>query len=203
MTQKSRFSQLIFVAFVLISMNSSLLAAWRSARAPAGQMCAMGSYVIGFDSESNIICTEACGNGVLNPGESCDDGNVENGDSCPASCQSGVVKATGADADTTAEAAAAAKSVSPPPSSPIISAVKPSTLTFGTRELTIKVSGTGFHADSTIIFNGTRYSPSVNQVGTQITVTIPTRELNIGRYAITVSNGTGMETTLKKALEVY
>jgi len=203
MTKKSKFTQFIFAAFVLFSMNSNLSAAWRSARAPAGQMCAMGSYVIGFDSESNIICSEACGNGVLNPGETCDDGNVKNGDTCPSSCQSGVVKAMGADAETVAEVAPAGNNVPPSTSEPMISDVKPSTLTFGSRELTIKVSGSGFHTGSTILFNGTRYSPSVNQSGTQITVTIPTRELPIGRYAITVSNGTGMETTLKKALEIY
>jgi len=203
MTKKSQFTQFIFSALVLFSMNSSLLAAWGSARAPAGQMCAMGSYVIGFDAESNIICTEACGNGVLNPGENCDDGNVENGDTCPSSCQSDVVKVMGADEGTTAEVAPASNSVPPPSSEPMISDVKPSTLTFGSRELTIKISGSGFHAGSTILFNGTRYSPSVNQSGTQITVTLPTRELPIGRYAITVSNGTGMETTLKKALEIY
>ena len=203
MTKKSQFTQFIFAAFVLFSMNSSLSAAWRSARAPAGQMCAMGSYVIGFDSESNIICSAACGNGVLNPGETCDDGNVKSGDTCPSSCQSDVVKAMGADADTTAEVAPAGNSVPPSISEPMISGVKPSTLTFGSRELTIKVSGSGFHAGSAILFNGTTYSPSVNQSGTQITVTIHTRELPIGRYAITVSNGTGMETTMKKALEIY
>ena len=36
---------------------------------------------------NNPICTSsACGNGVLDPGEECDDGNVNNGDSCSSSC---------------------------------------------------------------------------------------------------------------------
>ncbi|NOR20069.1 MAG: hypothetical protein GQ538_08295 [Xanthomonadales bacterium] len=88
-------------------------------------------------------------------------------------------------------------------SEPVITGMKPSKLVYGARELAITVSGSGFHADSVIIFNGSKYSPSVNQTGTQLKVTIPTRTLNIGAYAITVSNGPGMETTRKRALEIY
>jgi hypothetical protein len=86
---------------------------------------------------------------------------------------------------------------------PIISNVKPSKLVFGAPELAITVNGTGFHADSVIIFEGTTYTPRVNQAGTQLKVTIPTGDLSFGPYRITVSNGPGMETTKKRALEIY
>ena len=208
MAQKSHLSQLVFAAVLATCMNGSLLAAWGSPRAPAGQMCAMGSYVIGFDSEANIICTEACGNGVLNPGETCDDGNTASGDSCPANCQSEETEALSVDEGKDVEAMPAvagstSSTLNPIISEPVISKIKPSKLVFGARELAITVIGTGFNADSVIKFNGMQYSPSVNQAGTQLKVTIPTRSLNIGPYAITVSNGTGMETTLKRALEIY
>jgi hypothetical protein len=52
-------------------------------------------------------------------------------------------------------------------------------------------------------FQDSAYSPSVNPSGTELRVTIATRNLPIGRYAITVSNGPGLETTLRRALEVY
>jgi cysteine-rich repeat protein len=203
MMQKSRLMQLVLTGVVAVCMHGSLQAAWGSPRAPAGQMCATGSYVIGFDSESNIICTEACGNGVINPGEICDDGNAESGDSCPATCQSEAVQPEGAEVGVAAKVIPVGASVSPSVTNPIISDVKPSKLTFGTRELTIKVNGSGFHTSSVIIFNGETYSTSVNQAGTQLSATFPTRSLSIGPYAITVSNGPGMEATLKRALEIY
>jgi cysteine-rich repeat protein len=208
MAQKSRLSQLVFAAVLAVCMNGSLLAAWGKARAPAGQMCAMGSYVIGFDAEANIICTEACGNGVLNPGETCDDGNTESGDNCPATCQSEGAE-SGSVNEEVAEESIPADTVNPATTSvaiisePAITGMKPSKLVYGAREMAITVIGTGFHTDSVIIFNGTKYSPSVNSAGTQLKVTIPTRSLSIGPYAITVSNGPGMETTLKRALEIY
>jgi cysteine-rich repeat protein len=42
------------------------------------------------DDRCNATCTsdERCGNGVLDPGEVCDDGNTTDGDGCPATCQS-------------------------------------------------------------------------------------------------------------------
>ena len=65
----------------------------------------------------------------------------------------------------------------------------------------ITISGTGFLEDSTVVLKGKKYTPSVNQAGTQLLVTIPSRGLSIGPYAITVSNRPGMETTLKKRWE--
>jgi len=179
--------------------------------APAGQMCPKGSYVIGFDAENNILCTEACGNGVLNTGEACDDGNTDSGDGCSATCQSvsaeaavEVISDSGDDpeeviAQTEPEDPAALTSITVP----VISDVDPSWLVFGKSETVITVSGTGFHAESVIIFEGSTYEPSVNREGTRLETTIPTEDLSIGTYALTVSNGSGRDSTLKKALVVY
>ena len=79
----------------------------------------------------------------------------------------------------------------------------PSSVLYGTRELTITVLGSGFSADSMIEFAGTTYTPSVNPEGTRLEATVATRDLTMGRYAVTVSNGSGVKTTLKKALVVY
>ena len=203
MAQKSRLAQFVCVAIFAAGMIDSSLAAWGSKRAPAGQVCPGGSYVIGFDSEANIICSEACGNGVLNPGETCDDGNTESGDSCPATCRSEGAEPGGADAEAAAQAIPMDAGISPSSSIPVISDIRPSKLVFGAPELAITVNGTGFHADSVIIFEGTSYTPQVNQAGTQLKVTIPIGDLSIGPYRITVSNGPGMETTVKRALEIY
>jgi cysteine-rich repeat protein len=166
-------------------------------------MCAYGSYVIGFDSESNIICTEACGNGVMNPGEDCDDGNTENGDNCPAKCKITGLEPVEADKSIAVEAAPVAVGAPAVAPYPTISTIKPSKVVYGKRQLTITVRGTGFNENSVIIFNGTEYGPSVNQAGTELKVTIPTRDLNYGPYAISVSNGGELKATLKRALEVY
>jgi cysteine-rich repeat protein len=189
-------------------MIGSSLAAYGSGnssaiRALAGQMCPNGSYVIGFDSEGNIICTEACGNGVLNSGEACDDGNTETGDGCSAACQSEGVDTDGDEEELAAETSAT--DPSSPPSTPklVISDVEPSTVVWGTSELAITVIGTGFHSESVIIFEGSTYKPVVNQAGTRLDTTIATATLGIGSYVIKVSNGSGLENTLKRALVVY
>jgi cysteine-rich repeat protein len=200
--------QFVLAAIVTAFMIGSSLAAYgdgnsSAIRALAGQMCPDGSYVIGFDPEGNIICTEACGNGVLNTGEACDDGNTETGDGCSAACQS-----EGVDTDGDEEELAAEPS-EPDPSSlssipiPVISDVEPSSVVFGTSELAITVIGTGFHAESVIIFEGLTYKPVVNRAGTRLDTTIATANLSISSYAIKVSNGSGLENTLKRALDVY
>src|SRR5262245_60826724 len=33
-------------------------------------------------------CTQPCGDGIVDPGETCDDGNTTDGDGCSANCQS-------------------------------------------------------------------------------------------------------------------
>jgi len=203
MAQKIHLAKFIYGAIIAVCMIDSSLAAWGSKRAPAGQMCPRGSHVIGFDSEANIICSEACGNGVLNPGESCDDGNTESGDGCPSTCQTEGAEPKYAGEEVAEQAISAGIGTALPTSNPIISEVKPSKLRWGTRELEITVMGTGFHDDSVIIFAGTTYTPRVNQAGTELKATIPTRNLSIGPYVITISNGPGMETTKRRALEIY
>jgi hypothetical protein len=74
---------------------------------------------------------------------------------------------------------------------------------FGTRELTIKISGTGFNSATVVLFAGSTYQPTVNSTGTELQVTLPTRWLALGNYAIKVSNGSGEAVTKKKGLVVY
>jgi len=170
----------------------------------AGQMCPTGSYVIGFDSAGNIVCSAICGNGVLDAGEACDDGNTEAGDGCSPACRSEVADSDTAAAVVAAEAAAVAEPQPQPTSAgPVITDVEPSSIVYGTHETTVTVSGSGFNADSVIVFAGTRYAPTVNADGTQLQAALVTSRLTIGRYALTVSNGPGQENTLKKALVVY
>lgn len=198
----------VLAAIVTVFMIGSSLAAHggdnsSAIRALAGQMCPNGSYVIGFDSAGNIICTEACGNGVLNTGEACDDGNTETGDGCSAACQSEGVDTNGAEEELAAETSATDPGSLPSIPNPVISDVEPSSVVWGTSEVAITVIGTGFHSESVIIFEGSTYKPVVNQAGTQLDTTIATAHLSIGSYAIKVSNGSGLENSLKRALVVY
>jgi hypothetical protein len=74
---------------------------------------------------------------------------------------------------------------------------------FGAREVIVNIIGTGFTGETVVLFSGKSYTPSVNHEGTELKVTLATRQLVIGRHPVTVSNGPGMETTLKKGLEVF
>ena len=206
MVQKSRLPKFVFAAIVTTSLIASPLATAEN-RAPAGQICPKGSYVIGFDSESNIICSELDGKADLNADQSGGDGKAESGDSCPPTCPPAVVDAGAAEEKTAGEtmstdADADADAVPTIPDL-VISDVKPSKVLFGKAEMAITVIGAGFTNESVIVFAGSTYSPSVNQAGTQLVATIVTRDLYIGAYAIKVSNGSGLEATLKKALVVY
>jgi hypothetical protein len=184
-------------AFVVVFMLvSSLAAAELEAgnKALAGQMCPGGSFVIGFDSEGDIVCSEPGGNGAVNTGEI----------AAASAAAAATPEAPAAEAPPPAAAStAAAPAVATPTAGPVISDVEPSSLLYGTRELTITVLGSGFSADSMIEFAGTTYTPSVNHEGTRLEATVATRDLTMGRYAITVTSGSGVKTTLKKALVVY
>ena len=171
---------------------------------PAGQVCPQGTFVIGFDNQSNILCSKSCGNRILNNGEDCDDGNTTDGDGCSATCRSENPAAVHSEVDVAVEPPSA-----PPVSTasmvakPVISKIKPSSIVFGAREVTVTIIGTGFTSNTAVMFNGTSYTPSVNQAGTELQVTLATRELAMGRYPVSVSNGPGMEMTWKKGLVVF
>jgi hypothetical protein len=74
---------------------------------------------------------------------------------------------------------------------------------FGTRETEVTVIGAGFTSESRVLFEGSSYEPSVDPSGARLTVTLPTRELPIGRYAVTVINASGERQTFKRAFVVY
>jgi cysteine-rich repeat protein len=181
---------------------------------PAGQVCPPGSFVIGFDAESNILCSGICGNGVLDSGEACDDGNTVAGDGCSASCRFESPAGAGQQAGVTAVPPPASTPTPPAPPAPAPAAapaavqlaladVEPSSAVYGVREVTVAISGSGFTGDTTVLFNGQTYTPTVNPAGTELRVTLATRGLAIGRYAITVSDGAERTATLKKGLEIF
>jgi len=200
---------LIAAVLLLMVFATSLAAAPPATdvqtRSLAGQMCPQGAYVIGFDAEGNIVCSQECGNGMLDAGERCDDGNTLAGDGCSAVCQ--FEAATVQDAPVarqTLPAAAAAVAITPTPSTQLgISDVEPSSVVFGTREVTIRISGAGFDSGTVVLFDGASYQPTVNPAGTELELTLPTRRLAIGRYAIKVSNGPDKLVKWEKALVVF
>jgi cysteine-rich repeat protein len=49
----------------------------------------------GLTDASDPGCQNVCGNGVLDPGEQCDDGNTISGDGCSATCQSELIPGGG------------------------------------------------------------------------------------------------------------
>jgi cysteine-rich repeat protein len=171
-------------------------------RPPAGQMCPRGSFVIGFDPESNIVCSQVCGNGVLDSGESCDDGNLEGGDGCSPACRTEAAAAA-VEQDSAEPAPLAVPDVAPGAVELAITDVEPSSVLYGTQQVTVTVTGSGFAPDSRVLFDGSTYEPSVEPSGTRLTVTLPTRQLTIGKYAITVTDGSDRKSTYRKALVVY
>jgi hypothetical protein len=169
-------------------------------RPPAGQVCAEGSYVSGFDADGNIICSIPGGAKLAVPVETAEQANGPGDDGCPPGCLQGAVTA---DEVVAADKRVKDESTAEDVAKPVITDIKPSWVVFGARETTVAITGAGFIAESIVKFQGSTYTPSVNPAGTELRVTIATRELPIGRYAITVSNGSGLETTQRRALEVY
>jgi len=161
-------------------------------RPPAGQACPAGSFVTGFDNQGNIICGEVSDHGAA--------GSTESADTMVApaavAAESAVPAVSGSQSPAVQTATAAASALA-------IEEIKPWSVPYGTREVAIAVSGTGFTADSVVVFQGERYVPSVDQSGTRLDVTIATRHLTMGAYPLTVSNGPETSVTLRKALVVY
>jgi hypothetical protein len=162
-------------------------------RSLAGQMCPSGSFVIGFDAAGDIVCSERCMS-------DCQAG-AAGADTAPAA--TAATAATAAVAGTPTAATAAAAGAAEPDTGPVISEIQPDSVLYGTRELRLTILGAGFNADSLVEFAGTTYTPTVNQEGTRLEVTLATRKLTIGRYAVTVANGPELKSTLGKALVVY
>lgn len=193
---------LLVAALGLACMAAGSLQA--DARPPAGQMCPEGAYVRGFDAGGNIICSTAAGALSSKAPEAAHGSTVEGGQACPEGC----AKAAAAPvADAEGRAAPAYPANSQPAGEegggPVIAKIKPSGVVFGARETTIRIIGSGFTADSIVKFQGAAYTPSVNTAGTELQVTLETRDLPMGRYAITISNADGTETTKRRALEVF
>ena len=201
MVHKLSSTLLVFFAIFSTCMIDSLQAA--GSRPPAGQVCTEGSYVTGFDSEGNIICSVPGGTNLPVPVETVEQANSQGDDGCPPGCLKVATDAGAVDEVVAADKPVKDKSTVVDVAKPVISDVKSSWIVFGARETSIAIIGAGFTDESVVKFQDSAYSPSVNPSGTELRVTIATRDLPIGRYAITVSNGPGLETTLRRALEVY
>ena len=201
MVHKLSSTLLVFFAIISTCMIGSLQAA--GGRPPAGQMCTEGSYVTGFDSKGNIICSVPGGTSLPVPVETEEQVDSPSEDGCPAGCLKETADTGAADEVVAADKPVKDKSTVVDVAKPVISDVKPSWIVFGARETSIAIIGAGFTDESVVKIQDSAYSPSVNPSGTELRVTIATRDLPIGRYAITVSNGPGLETTLRRALEVY
>lgn len=191
-------ARVIFAAMVPFCMLAGVQAA--ESQPPAGQMCAEGSYVIGFDSDSNIICSAIASTVVKPAMETAAPVASGAGDDCPPNCPAAASASNSAAvSDTPVNQKGALAGIA----APVISKLKPRSVVFGARETTITITGSGFNADSVVKFHGASYTPSVNPAGNELLVTIATRDLPMGFYAISVSNGPDLETIRPRALEVY
>jgi cysteine-rich repeat protein len=53
----------------------------------AGPAPPLPPRTIAYTAAAGRVCTPACGNGIVEPGEDCDDGNLAGGDCCDAGCR--------------------------------------------------------------------------------------------------------------------
>jgi hypothetical protein len=170
------------------------------ARPPAGQMCPQGSYVIGFDAGANIVCSSQ-------PAAMSPDELQAPGSQAPPIASGATSAPTAAPVAAVVEPAApgtpAPTSAKPVVTQLEVTDVEPWSVVFGKREVTITVTGTGFTAGSMVRFEGVEYRPSVSDDGTRLMVTLPTRDLSIGNYPITVTNGSGDQVRAKQKLAVF
>ena len=172
-------------------------------RPPANQMCPEGAYVIGFDAGANIICSQAGSVEDPPPIESTVEAAAASEERCHGNCQAMEAEGEVATEAIATQAAPAELSSASDEPGPAITGVEPKSALYGSSRVTLTVSGTGFNAETIVKFAGSSYSPSVNQAGTRLEVTVPIRDLAMGNYALTVSNGPGMEATRKRALVIY
>jgi len=192
---------IVLIAITSTCLVNSLQAA--EGRPPAGQMCTDGAFVSGFDSDGNIICSVPGGAGLPATVATVEKANDQDDGGCLQDCPNETGETGTARVTVTMDKVVKNQVAAGNETKPVISDVKPSWIVFGARETALAIIGGGFNADSVVKFHGSTYEPSVNTEGTELRVTIATRELPIGRYAITVSNGDGLEVTQRRALEVY
>lgn len=179
------------------------LAAFADAQPPAGQQCPAGAYVTGFDLKGNILCSEPVRDAGAKPDNIPEDGQVKSG---TGTTTAGALQGTATDPTDRAETAviaSTAAAVAPTDSPPVIAKVVPWSVVYGKREVAVVISGSGFTADSTVVFNGQRHAATVNDEGTELRVTLNTAGLAIGQYPIRVINGPGAEAVLKRGVVVY
>lgn len=180
--------------------------------AVAIRTCPPEQFLRGFDPTGNIICAfvDGCGNGILNVGEICDDGNTFDYDGCSASCidercGNGVLQANiGEECDdgNTANGDGCSAICLLEAVTPVISNVVPSVIIIESGQVQITVAGTGFIAQqSVVIFDGQVLQPIIIS-SIELTFTIDTNALALGLYNVTVSNGAGNEYTLAAAIEI-
>jgi hypothetical protein len=188
----------LLVLLVVSAPGSANDAAGDETKAPpAGQMCAEGQFVVGFDKQANIVCAPVPG-GIVSARQAAP--GVETVPKAVPSSSSadGAVPAAPA---RTSESAATAVSTSEPVR-PVIEDIEPSSVVYGKREFVVIIEGTGFSAETEVRFAGRNLV--AEWVGTgRLRVTLPTADLAIGSYPLTVSNGDGREHTLRRGIEVY
>jgi len=81
---------LVLVSF-LASIVASIVVLGSCATQPAAHECTNGIVCpdpLQCAAAQAVCISNSCGNGVVDPGEVCDDGNIKNGDGCSADCKS-------------------------------------------------------------------------------------------------------------------
>jgi hypothetical protein len=165
---------------------------------PAGQMCADGQFVIGFDEQSNIVCAAVPG-GVMpatrHPASGKDP--VSNAAPSASSADRAAPPVPASTSESAAGVLIESESVRP-----VIEDIDPSSVVYGKRDVVVIIEGTGFSAETEVRFAGRTLAAEWVGPG-RLRVTLPTDDLAIGSYPLTVSNGDGREHTLRRAIEVY
>jgi cysteine-rich repeat protein len=76
---------------LVFTLLAIAIAAAACVKQPSAQSCPTGIYCpagMGCAANQAVCIVDLCGNGVLDPGEACDDGNIIDGDGCSADCKS-------------------------------------------------------------------------------------------------------------------
>lgn len=184
------------ILLIPIAMATVHLVSFADAQPPAGQRCPAGAFVTGFDNEGNILCGEPIRDGGPAPGEAPAGRPPEAGHTGPDAHSA----AAGAE---TAETAPAPVTGNTSVTAPVITKVTPWSVVYGKRELAVVITGSGFTANSTVVFNGRNHAATVNSDGTELSVTLNTAGLALGQYPISIVNGPGQAARLRRGVVVY